>query len=246
MFLSFKNSFDSSIVPDSFQLMKDNSPHELCLLAVQELQGYLQEQESWSHNFGLDTQRKSPIIGKMFGVLVVETSSEDVGYLAAFSGKLGGTNLHHGFVPPVFDFLTEGSFLNLGMQELRRMTDYIKLLEKDPVDIALLTLHKRIRRDHSIALQQEIFERYHLINQNGIEKSLNQVFKDAGYKSPPAGAGECAGIKLLQYAFRRQMKPLALTEFWWGKSPKSATWKHGEFYSCCKEKCEPILIHMLS
>ncbi|RZK01842.1 MAG: pseudouridylate synthase, partial [Flavobacterium sp.] len=75
---------------------------------------------------------------------------------------------------------------------------------------------------------------------------LNEIFNNAGYKNPPAGAAECAGIKLLQYAFLHHMKPLALGEFWWGKSPKSNTWKHGMFYPCCKEKCEPILKHMLS
>jgi tRNA pseudouridine32 synthase/23S rRNA pseudouridine746 synthase len=42
------------------------------------------------------------------------------------------------------------------------------------------------------------------------------------------------------------MKPLALAEFWWGLSPKSELWKHGSFYACCKEKCEPILAHMLA
>jgi tRNA pseudouridine32 synthase/23S rRNA pseudouridine746 synthase len=41
------------------------------------------------------------------------------------------------------------------------------------------------------------------------------------------------------------MKPLALAEFWWGQSPKSDQWKHENYYSCCKEKCEPILSHML-
>ncbi|RZJ17244.1 MAG: pseudouridylate synthase, partial [Acinetobacter sp.] len=65
------------------------------------------------------------------------------------------------------------------------------------------------------------------------------------YKNPPAGAGECAAPKLLQYAFQHHFKPLALTEFWWGQSPKSATWKHKHFYAPCKEKCGPILKHML-
>ncbi|MBK6988955.1 MAG: hypothetical protein IPH33_12420 [Bacteroidetes bacterium] len=41
------------------------------------------------------------------------------------------------------------------------------------------------------------------------------------------------------------MKPIALAEFWWGLSPKSETWKHKYFYSPCKEKCGPILKHML-
>ncbi|WP_460879498.1 hypothetical protein [Pontibacter rugosus] len=41
------------------------------------------------------------------------------------------------------------------------------------------------------------------------------------------------------------MKPLALAEFWWGLSPKSDFWKHGQFYPACREKCAPILTHML-
>ena len=79
----------------------------------------------------------------------------------------------------------------------------------------------------------------------GEEKSLVDLFAIAGYKNPPAGAGECAGPKLLQYAFQHQLKPLAIAEFWWGLSPKSEQWKHKQFYACCKEKCEPILAHML-
>lgn len=62
---------------------------------------------------------------------------------------------------------------------------------------------------------------------------------------PPSGAGDCAAPKLLQYAFQQKMQPLAIAEFWWGLSPKSDFWKHGNFYPVCKQKCEPILSHML-
>src|SRR5690606_19855660 len=62
---------------------------------------------------------------------------------------------------------------------------------------------------------------------------------------PPAGAGECAAPKLLQYAYQNQLKPLALAEFWWGAPPKSQVRKHKEFYPSCRSKCEPILGHML-
>ena len=105
---------------------------------------------------------------------------------------------------------------------------------------------KTNRKAHSVALQNKIFNKYHFLNQAGEEKSLREIFKKDNGKNPPVGAGECAGPKLLQYAFKHQMRPLALTEFWWGLSPKSATWKHKEFYPCCKEKCEPILSHMLA
>ena len=105
---------------------------------------------------------------------------------------------------------------------------------------------KTLRKSHSVSLQNEIFDQYHFLNQAGEEKSLREIFENAFYKNPPAGAGECAAPKLLQYAFQHQMQPIAMAEFWWGLSPKSDFWKHGHFYPACHEKCAPILAHMLS
>ncbi len=96
-----------------------------------------------------------------------------------------------------------------------------------------------------MALQEKIFDHYQFLNQDGEEKNLHQIFKEALNTKPPSGAGECAAPRLLQYAFQHKMKPIAMAEFWWGLSPKSDYWKHGQFYPACKEKCGPILAHML-
>ncbi|WP_205945771.1 hypothetical protein [Pedobacter frigiditerrae] len=247
-FTHFIKPIGDYAVPSQFALMQgDEKPHPLCVLAAEELQDYLQNQNEWQHNFGLVAE-KGRVIGKMFGVLVVQNNENEIGYLAAFSGKLAGSNNHTKFVPPVFDLLTENSFLNKGMEELTVMNQEIKKL-KDldlVVNKELINQLKTKRKQYSIALQNEIFNHYHFLNEAGEEKSLIDIFEIAGYKNPPAGAGECAGPKLLQYAFQHQLKPLALTEFWWGLSPKSTTWKHKQFYPCCKEKCEPILAHVLN
>ena len=244
----FKSAIAAFAIPSSLHLIKGNSaPHELCTLAAKELQQHLQTQTDWEHNFGLADQTNENIIGKMFGVLVVQNSQNQIGYLAAFSGKLAGGNHHQKFVPPVFDLLTEDSFLHQGMQKLTTLIDEINQLESDsPKNQSRIKQLKAERKQHSINLQQQIFTHYNFINQKQESKNILAIFKTAKYKNPPAGAGECAGPKLLQYAFQHQLKPLALAEFWWGQSPKSATWKHGHFYACCKEKCEPILAHMLS
>jgi tRNA pseudouridine32 synthase/23S rRNA pseudouridine746 synthase len=183
----------------------------------------------------------------MFGVLVVKNHRNETGYLAAFSGKLGGANHHSKFVPPVFDSLTENNFLNRGMAELNKMNQVISEENEYKLQGYLdrISILKIRRRKLSNNLQQELFNNYHFLNQHGEEKSLNELFAQASYKNPPAGAGECAGPKLLQYAFQHKMKPIAIAEFWWGQSPKSEQWKHGHYYPCCKEKCEPILVHML-
>lgn len=184
----------------------------------------------------------------MFGVLVVQNQQNEIGYLAAFSGKLAGGNHHSKFVPPVFDSLEENSFLNKGMAELNSMNREIKKVKEEKSEGYLNRIEqlKIERRNYSNALQHELFSQYSFLNHKGKEKSLNELFRNAFYKNPPAGAGECAGPKLLQYAFINNMKPLAIAEFWWGQSPKSALWKHGHFYPCCREKCEPILTHMLN
>jgi tRNA pseudouridine32 synthase/23S rRNA pseudouridine746 synthase len=247
-FIPFGESLDGYEIPATFSMMRDHTPHPLCLLAATELQHYLQTQQEWEHNFGLTQGNTANVIGKMFGVLVVETSAHEMGYLCAFSGKLAGANDHTRFVPPIFDGLSQGGFLNQGMQQLKTFSDKIQQLESEqPFGFEGMAKQLRTeRKNHSIALQQQLFENYHCLNIKGEFKQLQSIFTASGYKNPPAGAAECATPKLLQYAFQHQLKPIAVAEFWWGQSPKSTNWKHGVFYPCCKEKCEPILKHMLS
>lgn len=100
---------------------------------------------------------------------------------------------------------------------------------------------KEIRKQKSGELQQQLFKQYAFLNQNKKLKSIGEIFDN----NPPAGAGECAAPKLLQYAFENDLTPIAMAEFWWGQSPKSEIRKHQQFYPACRSKCEPILEHML-
>lgn len=243
VFLPFEESTVVSALAADLTFSLNDVPHPLSLLAANKLQLHLQHEREWKHNFGLSPDAEGTIIGKMFGVLVVRTRQGELGYLAAFSGKLAGGNHHAKFVPPIFDGLVEGGFVNAGMTKLTQINEEISSLESenDHAHVEQIRLLKVLRKSHSTALQNRIFGQYHFLNKAGESKSLNEI-----YKNPPAGAGECAAPKLLQYAFRHQMEPLALAEFWWGLSPKSDYWKHGHFYPPCKEKCASILAHMLA
>jgi len=117
-------------------------------------------------------------------------------------------------------------------QALSQLTD-----ERD----ALRQQRKRL----SAALQQKLFEQYRFLNIKGTEKSLNGIFNGTVELTPPAGSGECAAPKLLHYAFKHDLKPLAIAEFWWGAPPKSEIRQHKQFYPACLRKCQPILGHML-
>ncbi len=329
-FIPFKTTIPIDGIPQKFPSPFLENPHALCKAAVEDLQNYLKNPTDLTYDFGLNQPEGSLRIGKMFGVLVVQNRTKELGYLAAFSGKLANKNHHYRFVPPVFDSLKENSFLNIGMAELNQLNQAIKQLEKMPTwsaanellaktkkqakkEIAELkgglkqkeanrnkqrklaklnrtveqlsilntqldkesvrdqktikklnkrwklkisqykadleevsreiNLLKDQRKKKSHGLQQQLFESYQFLNCAGESKSLRAIFQNA---KPVSGAGECAAPKLLQYAFLNQLKPMALTEFWWGKSPKSANRKHGHFYPPCEEKCRPILGHMLA
>jgi tRNA pseudouridine32 synthase/23S rRNA pseudouridine746 synthase len=246
-FIPFANPILDIDIPEKFVLMQYNTPHKLCLMAANQLQDYLLRQTDWVHNFGLNNNINGNIIGKMFGVLVVKNLKNEIGFLAAFSGKLANTNSHPYFVPPVFDSLAENSFLNKGMIQLSALIDEINELETQQqiINLPQISALKIKRKEHSKKLQHLLFDNYIFTNQLGNRKNAHEVYKNALYKNPPAGGGECATPKLLQHAFNNKMKPLAVAEFWWGHSPKSKHWKHKQFYACCKEKCEPILSHML-
>ena len=105
---------------------------------------------------------------------------------------------------------------------------------------------KQERKDRSARLQQHLFEQYRFLNEAGDEKSLLDIFAAFPKLTPPAGSGECAAPKLLQYAFQHQLTPICMAEFWWGKSPKSEIRQHQKYYPACQNKCFPILSHMLA
>ncbi|MDC9725791.1 MAG: RluA family pseudouridine synthase [Gammaproteobacteria bacterium] len=130
-FTPFKQSIDLYDLPQRFTFPFYYQPHPLCELAVEELQHYLETYTGWQHNFGL-TGDLDTAVGKMFGVLLVETKEGEIGYLSAFSGKVADSNHHLHFVPPIFDMLQQGGFFRTGQDELAQISTQIKQLEANP------------------------------------------------------------------------------------------------------------------
>ncbi|MDA8886716.1 pseudouridylate synthase [Bacteroidia bacterium] len=243
--IAYNQDISNIPLPDSlndpFEIA--NEPHPLSLLAVAQLQEHLSTQTEWQHNFGLQESAAGKPIGKMFGILVVQTTNGDLGFLAAFSGKLAGGNHHSYFVPPVFDSLSEDEFLNCGMRALKVINDEIRQIELAGCKAThQLMLLKEKRRAHSQQLQSQLFDAYKFSNAAGELRTPKDLFA-----TPPAGAGECAAPKLLQYAYQQDLTPLVIAEFWWGAPPTSTTTSriHGYFYPACEDKCRGVLRWML-
>jgi Pseudouridylate synthases, 23S RNA-specific len=314
----FKHPIDNYSLPEKFTFPFNYTPHPLCVMASEELQDYLRTRNDWAEELSE---------GKMFGVLVVQTQTGELGFLAAFSGNLAGRNDHEYFVPPVFDLLQKEGFFKVEEREISAINRRIRQLSHAPEYIACHALlkgemhqaqqelasqkallktnkaarderrksnpaltenelkemvrisqfekaeYKRLekrwqsrlaelqqevnlfhneierlkaeRKTKSAALQQKLFDSFQMLDSKGEAKGLCEIFAQTVQKTPPAGAGECAAPKLLQYAFLHGLKPIAMAEFWWGASPKTEIRHHGHFYPACKGKCEPILGHML-
>lgn len=120
-----------------------------------------------------------------------------------------------------------------------------KLIDKLHKTLEPIIHLKQQRKEQSAALQTRIFEQFKLLNNRQEPQSVLQIFQQQKLGMPPAGAGDCAAPKLLQYAFQQQLQPIALAEFWWGASPQSALRRHGQFYPPCQNKCAPIFQHMM-
>ena len=313
----FTRSIAHIALPDKFTYPFHYTPHPLCVMAADEVQVYLQHQAQWQD----ELQQ-----GKMFGVLIVQTTEGEIGYLAAFSGILARKNIHPYFVPPIYDLLQPDGFfkkeeehisvINHRIRELEEDTSYqkcrqaleeetarcsqllsqakaklkaakelrdrrrqteqlseseqaamiresqfqkaeLKRLERSLKEhlsslqketdtyVSQIEALKNERKSRSATLQQQLFEQFRLLNARGEVKDLCSIFAHTVHKIPPAGAGECAAPKLLQYAYFHHYRPVAMAEFWWGDSPKAEIRHHGHYYPACKGKCEPILGHML-
>ncbi len=149
-------------LPEKFTFPFFYEPHELTKIAASELQHYLENHFDKEHNFGLDATQNGLVIGKMFGVLVVQDKEGKLGYLSAFSGKLAGTNTHEKFVPPVFDMLEENSFFLREVEFVNEINRKIELIEANS-DYILL---KNKLADYTAQSSQEIDSLKSVLKQN--------------------------------------------------------------------------------
>ena len=286
-----------------------------CELAAKEVQEEIRKHSDW-----LAEAEK----GKMFGVLVVEDSEGQTGFLAAFSGQLCGRADWDYFVPAIFDYLQPDGYFKQEEAQISDINHRVMALEhsqemkeaEDTLETARATMtaatgaykaemdaakrrrdeirianekvdegeliresqfmkaeFRRLKKRHaerveaceqrlkdlqnkvnelrqerhqrSDALQRWLFEHFVMLNAKGEWRNLLDIFDDYNGLVPPSGAGECCAPRLLQYAYRHQLRSLGIAEFWWGQSPVGEVRRHLAYYPACRGKCLPILTFMM-
>lgn len=167
-------------LPHAFPSPFGHSPHPLCVEAAKLVQAYLERWPAW---------QELAHEGKMFGVLVVTAPEGMCGFLAAYSGLLGGLNEQEYFVGPIFDLLQPNghfkqeeariSALNLRISKLQQGEEYTSLcrqlvLQQQEAEEKLAQARRqlkadkerrdRLRQKHTLAeseMQQLIAESQH-------------------------------------------------------------------------------------
>jgi tRNA pseudouridine32 synthase/23S rRNA pseudouridine746 synthase len=183
-FTRFSSSIEKYHLPERFTFPFYYQPHPLCMLAAQQLQQHLETQTQWQHNFGL-LDDPNNIIGKMFGVLLVKNVAGELGFISAFSGKLAEQNHIHGFVPPVFDLLTEDSFFLSEKVAINTLNKKITELQDTPklfvLKQALITL-KALHSQQLLVLRGELVEnrKARKIQRQTLQSDINSSIADKG------------------------------------------------------------------
>ncbi len=107
--------------PERFTYPFCYRPHPLCVAAASAVRAHLREQPQWAEELSQ---------GKMMGVLVVRHGDER-GFLAAFSGTLGGQTRQEYFVPPVFDLMSPGNHFQEEQASISAMNRRLVALQRE-------------------------------------------------------------------------------------------------------------------
>ena len=185
-------------IPERMNNPLDYQPHPLCIAVCKELQTYLSEREDW---------REEIDKGKMFGVLIVENAqpasgAPKIGYLAAYSGQIGGRSDWDDFVPAVFDYLQPDGYFKTHEAEISGINQSIRKLEANThmKEAKGLILQLQEERKHTIAAYQEKIKK---------AKAKRDARREAGNLNPEEEAEMVKESQFMKAELRRLKKSLS-------------------------------------
>ncbi len=174
-FIPFSSDITNISLPEKIEYPHNYTPHPLAKIAANELQQYLSTQNDFTHDFGISNPIDSSL-GKMFGVLVVKNHNNQIGYLAAFSGKLADKTIHKNFVPPVFNILDENGFYIKTEKEINEINAQIAYLENDITYLKTKKLYTKTSEKHQNIIEKETLIKKKLRKERKITgKTNNQL-----------------------------------------------------------------------
>lgn len=219
--------------------------------------------EKYSHEFMTQLKSGGPLsdFNGMFGILVcacddlkktdakddcIQTAFEnEYVVLRAFSGQYNSKWNYEGFVPALVE---QNQYDKIVAVNDRRIHELSVVPEDETQE------EKQNRDTERLRLCNEtlskIYSLYKFTCADGMVRDFDYLQKEIKFQSGtekekllPTGTGDCCAPKLLSYAFSKNLIPVSMTEFYWGKS--NLRCKQGVFYPPCDEKCRLILPSIL-
>ncbi len=186
-------------LPEKFTYPFCYTPHPLCVLAAEEVKKYLSARYEWAEELQA---------GKMFGVLVVLDTRNEIGYLAAYSGILAGRNDHPFFVPPVYDLLNPEGFFKTEEAEITRINGQIRLLENDAAYRTLQEQAAMLQQAREAALQQARLERKAAKIRRDVRRSCGNLSAEEQASLLRESQFQKAEYKRLEQAWEEKIRPI--------------------------------------
>lgn len=146
------NKVPTIAAPRRFTFPFHYVPHPLAVAAARQLTREVERHSEWAAELRQ---------GKMLGVLVARDGDGRLGFLAAFSGLLAGTNRLPGFVPPIYDLLDPDGEFKRTEAVISSINRKIDALEADPVLARLQQqlASARLKADEALAAHRTIMAR---------------------------------------------------------------------------------------
>lgn len=156
---------------------------------------------------------------QMFGILICKTKDGSERILYGYSGSIKGSYTVPGYVPPCFSVNEFDRIVEMNDREIHILTERIENGEKD------LKEERARLSNETLARLKKIYS-FSKYNGERFPLSLDKA---------PTGTGDCAGLKLINYALRKGWELSELAEFR----------LDGTFHSPCSERCGLLLPEML-
>lgn len=189
--------------------------------------------------------------GIMLGVLVCLAPDGAKVFLKTVSGITRRLVLPENegiFVEPIVSQQAVNLALKKNDREIHELTDIIKSLKEcrkrsDGKFNQQSEEEKRLVEKRQALCNESLNAFYSLYEFHCADGSLKKLSAICGKKFPPTGTGDCCAPKLLDYAYKHCLRPLSMTEMFYGRDSGSRIC--GKTYGPCDERCALILPEIL-
>ena len=145
--------------------------------------------------------------------------------------------------PPLVSYKKAQNALKKNDKQIHQLSDKINSIKNNGTllgeNLEALEKQRTKLTDESL---HKIFKLFKFNKYDGKKITLNKIIDEHNGKLPPTGTGECCAPKLINFAFKKNIRILSMTELYYGSSKNKESLSA---YPPCDERCGYILPYIL-